>query len=153
MHKSCKHQNTDTHMHPHTHTDTRTCTHVHTHTDAFFVALQWYFCVDFRVSQRHAECWTPGNPPGWCLRKWQVRRDETGLKSHIQWGQTNSPHSCSLYVTRWNIKLSRTQVLEVMQEDAVCYIKLRLHLFAYICYAIKKTLQHLFSYHCSDISD
>lgn len=38
----------------------------HPHADAFSVDPVSYFCLDFRVSQRRAECWTPGNPQGWC---------------------------------------------------------------------------------------
>lgn len=52
------HKQTDTHKHSHTYTHTQTLayTFTHSHTEAVFRDLVSYFCLDFRVSQRRAEC-------------------------------------------------------------------------------------------------
>lgn len=80
MHKSRKHQNTDTGIH------TQTCAHSHVHTDAFLVALQWYFFfalalerVDAMLSAELLEILRDG-----VCGSDKVRRYETSLKSHMQ---------------------------------------------------------------------
>lgn len=48
-------------------------THTYSHTLTRRDLLASSFWLDFRASQRRAECWTPGNPQGWCLWRREVR--------------------------------------------------------------------------------